>query len=225
MWERGAHCSCSHNPPACRSGCARGGIDPRRAQLGGVRREPGTPALGVEARPIVAVSMDELRVFTCSAEDPGRARPLRLLAGCLHPGTVSHLGELAHRSNGHAARSKVHIAWGPNARFATRGCIGPRCTVHPEGGPGMRGKLGLALGVGAASALVLVVSLVSVSVAGPNVSRLAVSSMRPPTPSSISPRTAIRPVICSRSTTSCSTPGTRTWWGRIRGSAFGSRWA
>ena len=38
----------------------------------------------------------------------------------------------------------------------------------------MRGKLGLALGVGAASALVLVVSLVSVSVAGPNVSRLAV---------------------------------------------------
>jgi len=89
----------------------------------------------------------------------------------------------------------------------------------------MRGKLGLALGVGAASALALVVSLMSVSVAGPNVSRLAVSSMRPPTPSSISPRTAIRPVICSRSTTSCSTPGTRTWWGRIRGSAFGSRWA
>jgi hypothetical protein len=38
----------------------------------------------------------------------------------------------------------------------------------------MRGKLGLALGVGAASALVLVVSLVSVSVAGPNASRLAV---------------------------------------------------
>ena len=38
----------------------------------------------------------------------------------------------------------------------------------------MRGKLGLALGVGAASALVLVVSLVSVSVAGPNVTRLAV---------------------------------------------------
>jgi len=38
----------------------------------------------------------------------------------------------------------------------------------------MRGKLGLALGVGAASALALVVSLVSVSVAGPNVSRLAV---------------------------------------------------
>lgn len=42
----------------------------------------------------------------------------------------------------------------------------------------MRGKLALPLplplGVGAASALVLVVSLVSVSVAGPNVSRLAV---------------------------------------------------
>ena len=38
----------------------------------------------------------------------------------------------------------------------------------------MRGRLGLVLGVGAASALVLVVSLVSVSVAGPNVSRLAV---------------------------------------------------
>ena len=38
----------------------------------------------------------------------------------------------------------------------------------------MPAKLGLALGVGAASALVLVVSLVSVSVAGPNVSRLAV---------------------------------------------------
>ena len=38
----------------------------------------------------------------------------------------------------------------------------------------MRGRLGLVLGVGAASALVLVVSLVSVSVAGPNVTRLAV---------------------------------------------------
>jgi allene oxide cyclase len=37
----------------------------------------------------------------------------------------------------------------------------------------MRGRLGLVLGVGAASALVLVVSLVSVSVAGPNVTRLA----------------------------------------------------
>ena len=38
----------------------------------------------------------------------------------------------------------------------------------------MRGRLGLVLGVGAASAVVLVVSLVSVSVAGPNVTRLAV---------------------------------------------------
>jgi allene oxide cyclase-like protein len=38
----------------------------------------------------------------------------------------------------------------------------------------MRGRLGLVLGVGAASALVLVVSLVSVSVAGSNVTRLAV---------------------------------------------------
>ena len=38
----------------------------------------------------------------------------------------------------------------------------------------MRGRLWLVLGVGAASALVLVVSLVSVSVAGPNVTRLAV---------------------------------------------------
>jgi hypothetical protein len=38
----------------------------------------------------------------------------------------------------------------------------------------MRGRLGLVLGVGAASALVLVVSLVSVSVGGPNVTRLAV---------------------------------------------------
>jgi allene oxide cyclase len=38
----------------------------------------------------------------------------------------------------------------------------------------MRGRLGLVLGVGAASVLVLIVSLVSVSVAGPNVTRLAV---------------------------------------------------
>jgi Allene oxide cyclase barrel like domain len=38
----------------------------------------------------------------------------------------------------------------------------------------MRGRLGLVLGVGAASVLVLAVSLVSVSVAGPNVTRLAV---------------------------------------------------
>lgn len=38
----------------------------------------------------------------------------------------------------------------------------------------MRGRLGLVLGVGAASVLVLIVSLVSVSVAGPNVTRIAV---------------------------------------------------
>jgi hypothetical protein len=46
--------------------------------------------------------------------------------------------------------------------------------IHREKGPLMRGRLGLVLGVGAASALVLVVSLVSVSVGGPNVTRLAV---------------------------------------------------
>jgi hypothetical protein len=89
----------------------------------------------------------------------------------------------------------------------------------------MRGRLGLVLGVGAASALVLVVSLVSVSVAGPNVTRLAV--IEHATTDTVVDLTTKGDSTAnsSRSTTSCSTARTRSWWGRIRASAFGSRWA
>jgi hypothetical protein len=101
LWERRARTFCSHNPPGVPGAEAIGGGSLRAAaELPGVRCEPGTPALRVETGPIVAVSMHELRVFTRSAEDARRASALCLFAGRLHPGTVSHLGELAHRSNG-----------------------------------------------------------------------------------------------------------------------------
>jgi len=47
-------------------------------------------------------------------------------------------------------------------------------SVDSKGDPDMRGRVGLVVATGMMSALVLVVSLVTVSVAGPNVTRLAV---------------------------------------------------
>ena len=207
------------------SGCDRGGIDPRRCPvLGDVRSEPGTPALGVQTRSIVAVSMHELRVFTGSAEDPGGARPLCLLAGRLHPGTVSHLGELAHRSNGQRRSVESPHRSASSTRFATRGCSGPRCTdptrrgsrdarkawAGARGGGGERARAGRL-------ARVRVRSGSERDPPGRDRARDHRHRRRSHHERRFDRRSA------RRSTTSCSTTGTRSWWGRIRGSALGSR--
>jgi hypothetical protein len=102
--------------------------------------------------------------------------------------------------------------------------IGSSIRFGRKGGE-MRGTVRLFIAAGSIAAVALVVSFVSVSVAGPNVTRLEV--VEHATTDTVVDLTTNGDSTgtCSRSTTSCSTQRTRTWSVPTRVSASGSRWA